>query len=101
MNPTITDAQTNLYSINAIETHFGIRQIRCNYLAPVGFNWWDSGIPTDVVNISGSTFSFKPGRVAFTGTTVVDYGRVYGRFSARLNNGNTVYFWAVRNRMPW
>lgn len=38
------------YQANAVAFVNGIYQIKCDYLAPVGFDWTDNGIPVGLVN---------------------------------------------------
>ena len=75
--------------INQRATVYGINQIYSRELAPVGFNWYDNGIPTSCVRISYDMFSFVSGRVWDSGFGAWDQGKYWRNFSTSQGS-----FWA-------
>ena len=86
------------YEANEVKFVNGIWQIKCDYLAPIGFDWTENGIPVDMVNWvdadgndlpDGESKDFKAGMFfSFAGdeTNIVDTedGGYYGGYYWRL-----------------
>lgn len=86
------------YEANEVKYVNGIWQIKCDYLAPIGFDWTENGIPVDMVNWvdkdgndlpDGESKDFKAGMFfSFAGdeTNIVDTedGGYYGGYYWRL-----------------
>ena len=49
-NIALTPQQKAYYEANDVRFVNGIYQIKCDYLAPIGFNFFDNGVPVDMVN---------------------------------------------------
>ena len=49
-NIALTPQQKAYYEANDVRFVNGIYQIKCDYLAPIGFNFYDNGVPVDMVN---------------------------------------------------
>ena len=49
-NTTVKPQKKAYYLANDVAFVNGIYQIKCDYLAPVGFDWTDNGIPVGMVN---------------------------------------------------
>lgn len=49
-NTTVTPQEKAYYEANDIQFVNGIYQIKCDYLSPIGFNYYDNGVPVDMVN---------------------------------------------------
>lgn len=90
------------YRISESKRFYNIMQIRCNELAPVGFDWYDNGIPLSVVNSLGNNlFNFynKEMSIADSGVGVYDQGYYWRKFNTASgsfwasvwNFGNLVY----------
>ena len=69
-NIALTPQQKAYYEANDVRFVNGIYQIKCDYLAPIGFNFFDNGVPVDMVNWvdkdgndipDGDSKDFKPG----------------------------------------
>ena len=69
-NTTVKPQKKAYYLANDVAFVNGIHQIKCDYLAPVGFDWTDNGIPVGMVNwvdengnnvVYGSDKDFKAG----------------------------------------
>lgn len=98
------------YKVDDIQFINGLWQIRCNSLAPAGFDWTDNGInATDVDMIDPNTgamladqetirpgmyFAFNESRVADTGEVVKDHGYNYRKFNFASPTG---IVWLVRD----
>lgn len=93
-NTTVKPQKKAYYLANEVTFVNGIHQIKCDYLAPVGFDWTDNGIPVGLVNWvdengnnvrdgadkefkKGMYFSFEIDEVHITDTGVGGY---YGGF---------------------
>ncbi|MBO0470750.1 hypothetical protein JZO66_09340 [Enterococcus sp. DIV0242_7C1] len=97
------------YKVDDIQFINGLWQIRCNSLAPAGFDWTDNDInATDVDMIDSATgamladqetirpgmyFAFNESRVADTGEVVKDHGYDYHKFNFASPTGAV---WLVR-----
>ncbi|MTD42453.1 holin [Erwinia sp. CPCC 100877] len=98
------------YRVDDVKQINGMWQIRCNSLAPAGFNWTDNGInATDVDMINASTgatlsdqetiepgmyFAFNESRVCDSGVIVSDHGYNYRKFNFAQPTGAV---WLVRD----
>lgn len=69
-NTAVVPQSKAYYEANEVKYVNGIFQIKCDYLAPVGFDWVENGIPVDMVNWvdangndipDGKSEDFKPG----------------------------------------
>ncbi|MFQ8724614.1 MAG: lytic exoenzyme target recognition domain-containing protein [Streptococcus thermophilus] len=69
-NTAVVPQQKAYYEANDVRFVNGIYQIKCDYLAPIGFNFFDNGVPVDMVNWvdkdgndipDGDSKDFKPG----------------------------------------
>lgn len=49
-NTAVVPQQKAYYEANEVKYVNGIWQIRCDYLTPIGFNFYDNGVPVDMVN---------------------------------------------------
>lgn len=49
-NTTVTPQQKAYYEANEVKYVNGIFQIKCDYLCPIGFNYFQNGIPVAMVN---------------------------------------------------
>lgn len=49
-NTAVVPQQKAYYEANEVKYVNGIYQIKCDYLSPIGFNYYDNGIPVDMVN---------------------------------------------------
>lgn len=49
-NTAVTPQEKAYYEANDVRFVNGIYQIKCDYLAPIGFNFFDNGVPVDMVN---------------------------------------------------
>jgi hypothetical protein len=49
-NTAVAPQQKAYYEANEVQFVNGIWQIKCDYLAPIGFNFYDNGVPVDMVN---------------------------------------------------
>ena len=49
-NTTVTPQDKAYYEANDVRFVNGIYQIKCDYLTPIGFNFYNNGIPVDMVN---------------------------------------------------
>ena len=49
-NTTVSPQQKAYYEANEVQFVNGIWQIKCDYLCPIGFNYFQNGIPVDMVN---------------------------------------------------
>ena len=49
-NTIVTPQEKAYYEANDIQFVNGIYQIKCDYLSPIGFNYYDNGVPVDMVN---------------------------------------------------
>ena len=97
-NTAVQPQEKAYYEANEVEFINGIWQIKCDYLAPVGFDWTENGIPVSMVNWvdkdgnnipdgadqdfkAGMFFSFEidENRIADTGN-----GGYYGGYYWRL-----------------
>ena len=96
---TVVDPQEKAYyEANDVKYVNGCWQIKCDYLAPIGFDWTDNGIPVGMVNWvdkdgndlpDGADQDFKPGMFfSFAGdeANIVDTGTggYYGGWYWRL-----------------
>ncbi|AUN43323.1 lysin [Streptococcus phage vB_SthS_VA698] len=69
-NTAVAPQEKAYYEANDVRFVNGIYQIKCDYLAPIGFNFFDNGVPVDMVNWvdkdgndipDGDSKDFKPG----------------------------------------
>ncbi|AZF90917.1 endolysin [Streptococcus phage CHPC928] len=69
-NTAVAPQEKAYYEANDVRFVNGIYQIKCDYLAPIGFNFYDNGVPVDMVNWvdkdgndipDGDSKDFKPG----------------------------------------
>ncbi|MDA9469907.1 lytic exoenzyme target recognition domain-containing protein [Enterococcus sp. 5H] len=97
------------YRVDEVKFINGLWQIRCNSLAPAGFDWTDNGInATDVDMIDPGTgamladqqtirqgryFAFNESRVSDTGVVVSDHGHNFRKFNFTQPTGDV---WLVR-----
>lgn len=97
------------YRVDEVKFINGLWQIRCNSLAPAGFDWTDNGInATDVDMIDPGTgamladqqtirpgmyFAFNESRVSDTGVVINDHGHNYRKFRFTQPTGDV---WLVR-----
>lgn len=49
-NTTVTPQEKAYYKANEVQFVNGIYQIKCDYLSPIGFTYFDNGLPVDMVN---------------------------------------------------
>jgi hypothetical protein len=107
--PPIPHKRRHGYKVDDVQYINGLWQIRCNSLAPAGFDWTDNGInATDVDMIDPSTgamlvdqetirpgmyFAFNESRVNDTGEVVKDHGYNYRKFNFASPTG---IVWLVR-----
>ena len=49
-NTAVVTQEKAYYEANEVKYVNGIWQIRCDYLTPIGFNFYDNGVPVDMVN---------------------------------------------------
>lgn len=49
-NTAVAPQQKAYYEANEVKYVNGIWQIKCDYLCPIGFNFYDNGVPVDMVN---------------------------------------------------
>ena len=49
-NTAVVPQQKAYYEANEVKYVNGIWQIKCDYLCPIGFNFYDNGVPVDMVN---------------------------------------------------
>ncbi|AZF91157.1 N-acetylmuramoyl-L-alanine amidase [Streptococcus phage CHPC954] len=49
-NTEVVPQQKAYYEANDVRFVHGIYQIKCDYLAPVGFNYFENGVPVSMVN---------------------------------------------------
>ena len=49
-NTAVTTPERAYYEANEVKFVNGIWQIKCDYLCPIGFNYFDNGVPVDMVN---------------------------------------------------
>ena len=96
-NTAVTPQEKAYYEANEVKYVNGIYQIKCDYLAPVGFDWTENGIPVSMVNWvdkdgndlpDGADQDFKAGMYfSFSGdeTNIVDTGNggYYGGYYYR------------------
>lgn len=98
------------YRVDDIQFINGLWQIRCNLLAPVGFDWTDNGInaaDVDMIDPGSGTmlpdqetispgmyFAFNESRVNDTGIVVNDHGYNYRKFNFAQPTGEV---WLVRD----
>lgn len=97
-NTVVEPQEKAYYEANEVKFVNGIWQIKCDYLAPIGFDWTDNGIPVGMVNWvdkdgndlpDGEDKDFKAGMFfSFAGdeTNIVDTGDggYYGGYYWRL-----------------
>lgn len=93
-------AALQMYTTNEGKNIYGIYQFRCNKLAPVGFNWYQNGIPAYATQqVSASRFVFKTANVWDTGVGAYDkgyywrnFGTPWGSFWASVWNLNDLFY---------
>lgn len=95
ISKTTKGAVLKTYVVVETSEQYGMKQHYIKTLCPVNFNWYDNGIPAEVMtkNASGM-YSFIPDKVVDTGYGIVDSGLYFRKIGAKLNSGKTVYFWA-------
>ncbi len=49
-NTAVAPQEKAYYEANEVQFVNGIYQIKCDYLSPIGFNYYDNGVPVDMVN---------------------------------------------------
>lgn len=49
-NTAVAPQSKAYYEANDVQFVNGIYQIKCDYLTPIGFNFYDNGVPVDMVN---------------------------------------------------
>lgn len=96
-NTAVAPQSKAYYEANDVQFVNGIYQIKCDYLTPIGFNFYDNGVPVDMVNWvdkdgndipDGDSKDFKPGMFfSFAGdeTNITDTGEggYYGGYYYR------------------
>ncbi|AZF90726.1 choline binding protein A [Streptococcus phage CHPC877] len=96
-NTAVAPQQKAYYEANDVQFVNGIWQIKCDYLCPIGFNYFQNGIPVDMVNWvdangndipDGKSEDFKPGMFfSFAGDEVnitdTGQGGYYGGYYYR------------------
>lgn len=96
-NTAVAPQEKAYYEANEVKFVNGIYQIKCDYLSPIGFNFYDNGVPVAMVNWvdangndlpdgadqdfkAGMFFSFKDDEVNITDTGIGGYyGGYYWR----------------------
>lgn len=77
------------YRGNEYKEIYGIYQWRINELAPVGFAWYENGIPSSVTKGLGSSLTFNSSKISDTGVGGWQYGYYWRKFSTAQGT-----FWA-------
>ncbi|SKA14488.1 Target recognition domain of lytic exoenzyme, partial [Pilibacter termitis] len=112
----VTKDKRKVYRIDDLQFVNGVWQVRCNDLAPAGFDWTDNGIPVDYItkinadgtNLAsngtevkkGDCFVFDYGQLSDTNYGVYDSGWYWRQFGTARHgriwlsawNGNHLYY---------
>ncbi|KRN57529.1 lytic exoenzyme target recognition domain-containing protein [Carnobacterium divergens] len=88
-NRIATRAALKVYRANDYKEMYGFYQWRINELVPVGFNWYDNGIPSSVTKGFGQALTFNSGKITDTGAGAWQYGYYWRQFSTAQGT-----FWA-------
>lgn len=84
------------YKIDERKIVYGIDQVKCLATAPVGFTWYENGIPVKALAIYGSYFYFSPDIIRASGARVKDNGRYWSYFTIDNTNWG---FWATASNV--